>query len=454
MALSQKERDALPAEHFAVPGKRALPIPDEKHTRLAWDMVDRTHGLSDAERAEARKRILNRARELGIDTKSWTVHAVGWQLSAMSLEVPATPGHPNKMPFSGILTRIDEPSDRPPEGSAGHRIVIPQAVAEQALASLLGMAIDYRADLTGHDNQNKIGVITEARIEANAIHIAGFIYAKDFPQACISIKAQQAKLGMSYECDASVEDAQADPWIATHVIFTGAAVLQKHLAAYTSTSLAASADGVLSMTTDELNKAIGDAVGAAVKPLADKLTALQASGAVHDRVKPHAEALRSCAAAMEAAGIGTHPQHGHVNVLRRMADHMEAESILNRTPHIYRDHGYIDAGAAAGAGAGAQATQDPETKKSLDAIGESVKGLETIVKDLQAKAFNAAAGPERRTISPEVKQLLDKHGLAAAAAEGKLTLEQVDKALEGLPRQVAITQKLKLQGAGLLPAGA
>ena len=454
MAVSQKTRDSYPPEYFAVPAKRELLIEDATHVKLAWDMVDRTKDLTPEERAEARRRILHRAKELGIDTKSWTVHAIGWQLSAMSLDVPATPGHPNKMPFSGILTRIDEASDQPPEGSGGHRVLIPKAVAEQALPSLLGMALDFKPNLDGHDNQNKIGVITEARIEGNAIKVAGFIYQKDFPKACASIKAEQAKLGMSYECDAAVEDPKADPWVATYVIFTGAAVLQKHLAAYTTTSLAATREAD-AMTPEELKK-LNDSIAALSASVASiagevkelKAKGLSATGPVTDRVKPHADALRSCAAAMEAAGIGGHPEHGHVKVLRQMADHMEAEAAMHRVPHIYRDHGYIGAAAAA---APPPVDVKPLEQK-LEAITTSLASVTTIVTDLQKKAFNAAAAPERRTISPEIRAFLDKHQLSAAADEGKLTVEQVDKALEGLPREQRMAQKVKLINAGALPA--
>ena len=51
-------------------------------------------------------------------------------LHAMSLNVPETPGHPNKLPFKGILTRIDEPSDAAPDGSNGKRVLLTRAAAE------------------------------------------------------------------------------------------------------------------------------------------------------------------------------------------------------------------------------------------------------------------------------------------------------------------------------------
>lgn len=448
MALSQEERDALPDDMFAVPGKRQLPFKDETHVRDAWDMVDRTEGLSPSERSTARSRILHRAKELGIDTKNWTVHAVGWQISAMSLAVPETPGHPNKMPFTGILTRIDEPSDRPPEGTKGHRVMIPKAVAEQALASLLGMAVDFRPDLKGHDNQNKIGVITDAHIEGNAIKIAGFAYQKDFPNACASLRAQQEKLGFSYECDAAVEDPKADIWVATYVIFTGAAVLKKDLAAYTTTSLAAQAQEVLSMDPKELQTAIAAGVTEALKPITEKVTALeakiQAGNAVLDKVRPHAEKLRSCAAAMEAAGIGLHKDRGHVKVLNHMADHMEAEATMGRLPHIYNDHSYFAAAAAT--------ATDPEVKKALEGLAASLAGLDTKFKDLETRSFQAAAAPDRKTISPEVRALLEKHNLAAAADKGELTVDQVDKTLAaaGVTGRQAIEMKLKIAASGVL----
>lgn len=47
--LDKSAREALPDSDFAVPGKRKLPIHDATHATLAWDMVDRTSGLSSDE---------------------------------------------------------------------------------------------------------------------------------------------------------------------------------------------------------------------------------------------------------------------------------------------------------------------------------------------------------------------------------------------------------------------
>lgn len=68
---NKEEREAAPKSNWAVPHKQKLRIDDEKHVRLAWDMVDRTKDLSDEERASARRRILAKAHKFGIDTSTW-----------------------------------------------------------------------------------------------------------------------------------------------------------------------------------------------------------------------------------------------------------------------------------------------------------------------------------------------------------------------------------------------
>ena len=104
------------------------------------------------------------------------------RLEAMAIEIPEFPEHPNRVPFSGVLTLLDVPSDRPPAGAAGHRVVLPRAVGERALPSLLGMAVDYAPGLRGHDVSRKIGIITRAEIRDNRLEVSGYLYGKDFPE--------------------------------------------------------------------------------------------------------------------------------------------------------------------------------------------------------------------------------------------------------------------------------
>ena len=245
--VSTRERNRLPDSAFAVPGKRKLLITDETHTRLAWDMVSRTQGLAPSEKAEARRRILRRAHQLGIDTEDWnTVHAASMEitLDAMSLMVPDVKGHPNRHPFSGIVTRIGLPSDKAPGGSMGKRVILTPEAVEAAIPSLLGMGVDYSHDFNGHDPERKIGVITDAKSKGDALHIKGFFYSADFPHVVQEIVANRRQLGWSYELIVNPGGSQVagDFLVVTDFVFTGAAVLRKDAAAYSTTTLAAASE--------------------------------------------------------------------------------------------------------------------------------------------------------------------------------------------------------------------
>jgi hypothetical protein len=204
-------------------------------------------------------------------------------LESMALELPHVAAHPNRVPFRGVLTFIDMPSDKPPSGARGHRVMLTRAAAEQALPSLLGMAIDYAPSLDRHDARRKIGVITSVEIcvappasrraavadtarvhSANAVSdprpvirdfspecsqelvVSGFLYAKDFPEIVRELRSGGRTVhGMSYEiADAHIADLHASIWKVTEFTFTGAALLRRDKAAYRNTwiELAAAVD--------------------------------------------------------------------------------------------------------------------------------------------------------------------------------------------------------------------
>lgn len=160
------------------------------------------------------------------------------RLEAMAVKMPHVEGHPNRVPFEGVLTVVNTPSDKAPAGARGHRVVLTREAAEKALPSLLGMAVDYRPGWDGHDARRKIGVLTEADLIGPRLAVRGYLYARDFPDVAQSIQARAAEsMGMSYElADARVEDMRAEIWKLTRVTFTGAAILLREKAAYKSTS--------------------------------------------------------------------------------------------------------------------------------------------------------------------------------------------------------------------------
>ncbi len=170
------------------------------------------------------------------------------QLRAMAVEFPEVHGHPNRLPFEGVLTLVDVASDKAPSGSRGHRVVLTREAAETALPSLLGMAVGYKAGWDGHDARQKCGIITSAELEGRRLMVSGFLFARDFPEFGSKPGAGMEKsggasplegdaMGMSYElADAHVADMRASIWTLTRATFTGAAILLREKAAYRSTS--------------------------------------------------------------------------------------------------------------------------------------------------------------------------------------------------------------------------
>jgi len=154
------------------------------------------------------------------------------------MKMPEVNGHPNRVPFEGVLTVVDEASTRPPAGAKGHRVLLTRAAALEALPSLLGMAVGFTPGWDGHDVRRKCGLITEANVVGNELRVRGYVYGRDFPEVVKQVEdGRPGTMGMSYElADAHVADMRADVWTVTRAMFTGAAVLLRDKAAYRNTS--------------------------------------------------------------------------------------------------------------------------------------------------------------------------------------------------------------------------
>jgi hypothetical protein len=165
------------------------------------------------------------------------------RLEAMAITMPEVADHPNRIPFEGVLTAVDEASTRPPSGARGHRVILTREAARAALPSLLGMAVDYAPKWDGHDARAKCGIITEADVIGNQLRVRGYLFGRDFPEVVQQLQQNNAgNMGMSYElADAHVADMRAEVWTLTRATFTGAAILLREKAAYRNTSFRLSA---------------------------------------------------------------------------------------------------------------------------------------------------------------------------------------------------------------------
>ena len=165
------------------------------------------------------------------------------RLEAMAITMPEVEDHPNRVPFEGVLTVVDEASTRPPSGARGHRVILTRDAARTALPSLLGMAVDYAPKWDGHDARAKCGIVTEADVVGNQLQVRGYLFGRDFPEVVQQLRQSvPGYMGMSYElADAHVADMRADVWMLTRATFTGAAILLREKAAYRNTSFRLSA---------------------------------------------------------------------------------------------------------------------------------------------------------------------------------------------------------------------
>jgi len=124
------------------------------------------------------------------------------RLEAMAITMPEVADHPNRTPFEGVLTLVDEASTRPPSGAR-----------------------------------------TEADVIGNQLQVRGYLFGRDFPEVVQQLRQSEAvHMGMSYElANAHVADMQAEVWTLTRATFTGAAILLREKAAYRNTSFRLSA---------------------------------------------------------------------------------------------------------------------------------------------------------------------------------------------------------------------
>jgi len=348
---------------------------------------------------------------------------------ALAVKLPEAPGHPNRAPFTGILTLLDVPSTKAPGGSAGHLVLIREVDAKRMLPSLIGMGVNYRDDAKGHDQARKIGVITEAKIVdidgTAAIAVAGLLYEADFPDEVAGIRANKHELGMSFELMmATIEDPQAEIWTITEGYFTGAAILRRDAAAYEATRLAAAREKAMDEKTikDLLAAALVIALAEFKTSVIDPLVA-EVRGAAEEAKVLAGKAME---AAKPAAPIKPDPA-GTPDV-EAIAAAAAVKVLAGLEPQK------IAAAAAA----------DANT-----ALGVKVDKLVTDIGTLMAAA--KSNGERRVTVPAGTVTLLASHGLADLDKDGTTFYSHeidviLDKANVGREQRTSI--KMQLQAAG------
>jgi hypothetical protein len=168
-------------------------------------------------------------------------------LESMAVAMPEVEGHPNRAGFRGVLTIVDVPSQRAPAGSKGRRVLLTRGAAEAALASLLGMAVDYAPSFDRHDVRRKVGVITSAEVVGRNLEVGGYLYAKDFPDIVEEIARSGRRRGELRSRNSGLERGLpgGGPQAAQGLEISG----QRTEGARLRASLAAAVDRIRSLTT-------------------------------------------------------------------------------------------------------------------------------------------------------------------------------------------------------------
>lgn len=434
MSLTKEKRESLADSDFAVPEKRALPIHDAVHLKMAHNMIDKTAVLTEEDKALAQERILAKAQDLDVDISKWKLEISNVaSFSAMAIDLPHVEDHPNKTPFKGVLTKLNQPSDFPPGGSGRKRVVLSSDIAEKGLSSLLGMGIGFCNDFDGHDAQKKIGIITSADVVSNEIVIEGFFYSADFPNQVKRIQAEKDDMGFSFEAQVRTKPMNDDLLEIIECIFTGAAVLYKNKAAYTTTSIAANAEDQ-SMSTEILDaiKALGERVDSFSQQIEEIKAAGVESNPAYKAVKPHADAMHKVADEMQKAGIGMQDRTGHVALLRSMANSMSAEAMMGKMPHVYRESGMYASNE--------KEVVEVKASAELIALQDSIAALTTKVTDAEKARIAASSEPTRKTITPEISAIIQRTGIEASG-DRQFSVSEIDNALA--EKNISIENRFK-----------
>jgi len=334
--------------------------------------------------------------------------------------------HPNKLKFTGTLLIVDEASTRPPNGSDGHRILVPKDVAKKNLDTLIGMGLNYQPkQLSSHQPRHKVGVITKAWIDGNKVMCSGTIWAKDFPEAKRELKANG--LGMSMELANVLVKNKHDPvWKLVDFHFTGATVLHKHAAAYQKTSLAAasaelkyllggyemavkskdkrkhksSGNGQLTNLVSLLSSSMTKAIKDGLKPFGEKLESISAS------VEDHGKAIETLAAASQESNESISAAADSSE-----KESMEAEADSNESMEAEASDELEAAGDSSDVAAKKKkkkihAAKDDESSDDDGSDSDSADSdLDAELEKLSAPAKGTKAGPDEESADPELGKL-------------------------------------------------
>lgn len=146
----------------------------------------------------------------------------------------------NYHPVSGVLFRVDEPSEYAPSAGSDLPLYVSRTVAEEAINSVPGKPLDAHGTLNCHANENIVGVMTAAKISDNDFVVDGHLWPYNQKKSIENIIANKSGLGMSMNAKAlghKTEINGVPVFNITKLSILGANILYSNSATYNKTRI-------------------------------------------------------------------------------------------------------------------------------------------------------------------------------------------------------------------------
>lgn len=146
----------------------------------------------------------------------------------------------NRSPITGVLFRVDEPSEAVPAKGPGMPLYVPQSVAASILNTIAGLPLDAHDNLSQHADEEIAGVMLSAELKDKDFVVHGYLWPASKSSKVRKIVANQERLGMSMTADAWGHEAEVDGkkvfWV-DDIELNGANILFSDCATYQKTRL-------------------------------------------------------------------------------------------------------------------------------------------------------------------------------------------------------------------------
>lgn len=146
----------------------------------------------------------------------------------------------NRAPITGVLFRVDEPSEAIPAKGPGMPLYVPKEVAASILNTVAGLPLDAHDNLSQHADEEIAGVMLSAELRGQDFVVHGYLWPGSKSSKVRKIVANQERLGMSMMADAWGHEAEVNGqkvfWV-DDIELGGANILFSDCATYRKTRL-------------------------------------------------------------------------------------------------------------------------------------------------------------------------------------------------------------------------